>query len=250
MNATRPVVTLTLACTVALVASGLAGCSDRTAGSGTPGPATTTTTSPLGGITDYWPSPSPSWRPTGVGPVVDVEAADGATVTVNVGERVHVTAPDDLNISLAPQDLSSLVWFGDADTLLARKRGRTVVRIPNYDKHFNCPHGPCAHPNSPMQMTVVITPGGTAPVIPAPITISDPNRAQTVRLRVGQQLRLAAGVEASSYADSGSNPLTSVQTDDGATTYVGVSPGDGWISVVARNDHESTPKTVTVEVRG
>ncbi len=165
---------------------GLAGCA--TAGT----PISTATAGPTA-------SPAAdSWVPDGVH-ARRITVSDGGTATAAVGDWVTFTGPSEVHLSVDPRSLDLVTYYGPRTSLLMLHSGTVQIDFPNYDKHFDCPNGPCAHPNEPLHMALTVTAGVTAPDIPDPVEITDLTADSTVHLIPGQRLLLPPGAEASAY---------------------------------------------------
>ncbi len=207
---------VSIAAVVAVLAAGCA--------SGVAGDAVTTTSTSVTAAVDW----NPQHRQT--------VAADihQSTATIHVGERLQFTARDSDTVyfGVEPADLHSITFYGNDLTFVGIEPGRTTLSIFNYDKHFDCPNGPCAHPNPTLSITVTVLAGpATAPAIPAPLEVSALGRDRTVHLEVGQQLQIASALQMSTYSSSAAGITLDVELGNvressaSATILVGAAPG-------------------------
>lgn len=196
------------------------------------------------------PTP-PAFTPTDVSGTVTAKVVANRTVTIHVGERVRFLAPDNLNITPLPTAYNDLRWYGDLDTFVGMVPSRVPVQILNSDKHFHCPNGPCAHPNAPVPMTVHIVAGGKAPTIPRAITLSTTHLPATLRLHIGQALRIPSAVDVSSYAggDGAVGMPSPTTSNSGYQVIVGAAPGLVHLALSTAGP-SSTPHDLRVTVTG
>jgi hypothetical protein len=196
--------TRTTATVAALLAAGLAvltgACAtptpvrDPSAGAGTQ----TGTSSVSASVSADRAASLPTWAASGTR-VHDITVADGTTATAAVGDWVHFEGPREVTMSVVPASLDVATYYGTESDLLMLHAGTVQIAFPNFDKHFDCPNGPCAHPNAPLHMTLTVTGGGSAPDIPDPVRLTDLTADATVHLVPGQRLRLPAGADGSAY---------------------------------------------------
>ena len=167
---------------------------------------------------------SADWNPRHLSTVT--AAIDQGAATIRVGERIEIIgdAGDSVNFSVTPPDLTNLTWYGSDVTFVGLRAGTVTLTIPNYNKHFDCPNGPCAHLNAPLALTVTILPG-TAPKIAAPVEVPQNTTDQTIHLMVGQQLRVPATMSLSPADDDGPGRVDQLTDKAGITTLVGAVPG-------------------------
>ena len=197
----------------------------------TPTPIPTTTTAATTATTTTT-APTPDWNPHHL---ATVEATIGqGTATIHVGERLHFAPSDEVNFSVQPTDLKNLTWYGSDLTFVGVAAGVTTLTIPNYDKHFDCPNGPCAHLNEPLSLRVTVLPAASAavraPSFPAAITITSVASARTVHIEVGQQIHLPQHVSVSGYTPAAAGmaetgTIGQLEDSGGAVTLVGAGPG-------------------------
>ncbi len=213
-------------------------------------PSTTTTQT---AVADW----NPAHRST-----VAADIREGA-VTIHVGERLQFTTreSDTVNFDVQPADLHSITWYGSDLTFVGIKPGRTTLSIPNYDKHFDCPNGPCAHLNPPLSMTVTVlaaVAGAAAgPVIPAPVILTTPGRSRSLHLQVGQELDLPATVRVAIDSSDGAGFAVDGELcrlpDSAAsmTTLVAAKPGTQMISLLPESaDTSLTSTDLTILIDG
>lgn len=179
-----------------------------------------------------------------------------STATIHVGERLQFTARDSDTVffSVQPADLRVMTWYGSDLTFVGLRPGTTTLTIPNYDKHIDCPNGPCAHLNPPRSTTVTVLAGpASAPVIAAPLSSTSIGRDRTVHLAVGQQLDLPAGVRMSTYSSDAAGitldgALGSLPEHEGSViTLVGAGPGTQMIGLDDGSGGTSARLTVVID---
>ena len=224
------------------------GCASSIAGGGTPATTgtvsntstvPTTSTAPAGitvdpetstavltstTATSSGPTSSVDWNPDHLATVK--AAINQGSVAVSVGQRLQIAgnADDSVNYSVTPPELTHLIWYGSDVTFVALAAGTVKLEIPNYNKHFDCPNGPCAHLNAPLTLTVTVAPG-TAPKIPAGLRITDNTADQTVHLTVGQQLEVPATMSLTSGDSTDGGQIGELTAPSGAAIIVGAHPG-------------------------
>lgn len=218
----RAAAALTVAALVALTA----GCASAVNGEPTSGGASTSSA-------DSSSAPDTSWMPTTLH-TSTVQVSDGGTANLTVGDLVTFVGPSSVNMSVDPQDLDLATFYGDPDTLLMLQQGTLTITFPNYDKHFDCANGPCAHPNAPLHMTVTVGGSGSAPTIPDPVDITAMSKDRTVHLVPGQRVTLPRNADLSQFpggeiarqwtSDSGTGGAALVAYRPGKATY---SPSSG-----------------------
>lgn len=148
--------------------------------------------SPADSLPDEETSPPPtpvstSWMPEWMH-TKSVSVVDGGTARVEVGNRIVFRGADDVSMSLRPESLEKVTFYGSDMSLLALHTGRVGLLFPNFDKNFDCDDGPCAHPNVPLEMTLVVTAGGPPAAIPDPKRFTPNDWDRTVELVPGQRL--------------------------------------------------------------
>ncbi len=176
-----------------------------------------------------------------------VQAVSGETITMTVGQRIRLVPPADVNATLELSDFDQATFYGDELTVLALRPGTQPISLPNFDKHFDCPNGPCAHPNAPIAMTLTIVAGpGRSPAVPAPVTLSAADRGRTVDLKVGQRAIAPAGL---SFAWSSTSGAVVGQELPGQTPIlVGARPGSDRLSLESFGPNAAPPIDITVRV--
>lgn len=192
------------------------------------------------------PAPTPSassWHAPNAGATVQVKIVQDGRIAAEVGELIHFAERSDVVTTVVPADLTAVTFYGDDRTFVALRPGTITFDIPNYDRHFHCPQGPCAHPNEPIRMTLVITPGsGTAPTIPQPIGLAP--HATTTSLHVGQQLTLTSGTDVSVTSDGCAGCVADIELA-GSRVLVGTQPGTARFELLGSGT--TTPLAVHVE---
>ena len=146
---------------------------------------TTTTAAP-----DPGPAPGPEpvevWAPAGAAPpVVLADPGDGATITIQVGDRVQIPTSEDfggIEFLRGDERDEHLVAYGDERTFLAVESGTVAMARTVYD-----PERSCVPPQPVSEFTLEIT-DGPRPDIGEPVEVDAGDAGTTIELVPGQRV--------------------------------------------------------------
>jgi hypothetical protein len=111
------------------------------------------------------PGPSPTPTPTADAttttptPTRDANTVDltGTSAQLTVGQRLYVAGYDTEKADFLRADSSAATVLAKVDdrTFEAKAAGTATLTIETY--FHDCPNGPCAHPNAPVEAAVTVT---------------------------------------------------------------------------------------------